>query len=187
MAPSSSAHRIALVISGRGGDALDENSLNLMLAAVRARAKLARGSTRSAGKLREIFVRALEPVVCLTLEAFEDHDLSAMDAAVYGDVIYEIVFIIIAHTRIRKNFATILDSEEEWRKVCRSLERLRERPQPSACARAAATRTSALSELPWYLRRLCMAAWFGIASFLVFYLITRILETGRVFCWSVCM
>ena len=144
MVPSSSARRIALVISAREGDAPDESSLNSTLIAVRARAKLARGSTRSAGELREIFVRALEPVLPLTLEAYEENDLSAMDAAEYGDVIYEILFIIMAHTRIRKNFATILDSEEEWRKVCRTLEPLRERSLSSAYARGAATRTSAL-------------------------------------------
>ena len=90
----------------------------------------------------------LSRLVRLTQEAFEENDLSAMDAAEYGDVIYGIFFAIMAHTRIRNNFATILDSEKEWRKVCRSMERLRERPQSSAYARAAATRTSALGALP---------------------------------------
>ena len=95
--------------------------------------------------------------------------------------------IILAHTHIRNNFVTILDSEEEWRNVCRSLERLRERPQSSAYARAAATRTSALSAPPWYLRHLYMAAWFDIASFPVFCLISPILQTGRDRFWSVCL
>ena len=93
-------------------------------------------------------MRALEPVARLSQEAFEDNDLSAMDAAEYGDVIYEIRFPIMAHTRIRKNFATILDSEEEWRKVCRSMERLRERPQSRAYARADATKTLVLRAPP---------------------------------------
>ena len=55
-------------------------------------------------------------MVRLTQEAFKENDLSAMDAAEYGYVFVEILFPIMAHTRIRKHVSTIMDSDEEWRR-----------------------------------------------------------------------
>ena len=62
MAPVSSVHRIALALSARGGEAPDEGILFPALTAVRARAKLTCGSKPFSYELRDIFIRALEPI-----------------------------------------------------------------------------------------------------------------------------
>ena len=113
MVPVSSVHRIALVLSARGGEAPDEGILSSALTAVRARAKLTRGSKPSPSEIRDIFNRSLEPIVRLTREAFEENDLTAFDDSEFGDLCYEVLMPIMAHTRIKKNFSTILNSDEQ--------------------------------------------------------------------------
>ena len=113
MALAFSVHRIALALSARGGEAPDEGILSSALAAVRARAKITRGSKLSYCELRDISIRALGPIVRLTQEAFEENDLSAFEDSEFGDLCYEILMPIMAHTRIKKHFSTILDSDEE--------------------------------------------------------------------------
>ena len=118
MAPASSVHRISLALTARGGEAPDEGILFSALASVRARAKITSGSKLSSSEHRDIFLRALDPIVRLTQEVFEENDLLAFDDSEYGDLCYEFLMPVMAHTRIKKNFSSILDSDEEegrWR------------------------------------------------------------------------
>ena len=86
MAPVSSVHRIALALSARGGEAPDDGIVSSALTAARARAKLPRGSKPCSSELGDMFIRALEPIVRLTQEAFEENDLTAFDDSEYGDL-----------------------------------------------------------------------------------------------------
>ena len=171
---SSAVHRIALALTARGGEALEEGILASTLASVRLRAKITRGSKLSGDGLRELFLRALEPIVQLTQEVFEENDLSAFEDSEYGDLCYEILMPIMAHTRVKKKFSSILDSDEEWRRVCHALVRARDRPPSSGIARAAATRpASGLVGPPqWYLAKWWMVTWFLGWAFLVYYFVT---------------
>ena len=162
MAPASSVHRIALALTAHGGEAPEEGILASTLASVRSRAKITRGSKLSGAGLRELFLRALDPIVRLTQEAFEENHLSAFEDSEYGDLCYEVLMPIMAHTHIKKNFSSILDSDEEWRRVCRALVRARDRPPSSGIARAAATRPASGHVGPpqWYLAKWSMVTWF---------------------------
>ena len=123
MATAFSVHRIALALSAPGGEAPNEGILSSALASVRARAKITRGSRPSHSGLRDIFLRALGPIVRLTQEAFEENDLSAFDVSEYVDLCYETLMPVMSHTRIKNLFSTILDSDAEWRRFCRALVR----------------------------------------------------------------
>ena len=67
-------------------------------------------------------------------KAFDENILTAMDAAEFGDLIYDMLLPIMAHTRIRRNFAAVFVFDEEWRRVCRSVERMRDRHRSQARA-----------------------------------------------------
>ena len=86
MVPASSVHRIALALSARGEEAPDEGVLSSALASVRARAEITRGSKPFSSELRDMFLRALDRIVRLTQEAFEENDLSSFDGSEYGDL-----------------------------------------------------------------------------------------------------
>ena len=73
----SAVHLIALALTARGGEAPEEGILASALGLVRSRAKITRGSKLSGAGLRELFLRALDPIVRLTQEAFEENDLPA--------------------------------------------------------------------------------------------------------------
>ena len=96
---------------------------------------------------------------------------------------------VMAHTRIKKNFSSILDSDEEWQRVCRALVRARNRPRSSGIGRAAATRPASglAGPPPWYLAKWWMVTWFLGWAMLVFYFVTPVLDTGRDRFWSVCL
>ena len=93
---------------------------------------------------------------------------------------------------LKKNFSAVLDSDEEWSKVCRALVRMRDQPASLSAlqtvAQSAATRPAAapaVQSRAWYLGRWCVSFYYLILAFVVLYFVTPLLETGRDRFWGV--
>ena len=180
MAPQTAASRLALAIIARNGDACggEDN----VVSAVRALAKLDRGRKYSTGELRDVLCSSMVPLVRYAQECCDENALAAFDPAEFGDLCFDLLAQVMSHTRMKRNFEPVLDTEDEWRRVCRSLAKMLARPlgaggsdfrrQPRAGSVGAATDS-------WYLSRVAMSSWYGLAAGAILYWVTPLVETGR--------
>ena len=98
MAPAAISTRIALAIGARGGEPRGDEA-NL-ITAVRARAKLPRGTKWETAELRSHLVSALAPVVAYLIRCVDTNELTAMDESELGDAVYEILTPIMSQEEL---------------------------------------------------------------------------------------